>query len=471
MPDPVHADPVRAAFDLQHRRSRDEPAPPAKVRIERLDRLRAMVSDNADRIVTAVSADFGVRSPNETRLLEIMPVMTGIRHARHNLKRWMRDQPRDVSITFWPGRAWLRFEPLGVIGIISPWNYPLMLSAGPMIDALAAGNRVMLKPSELTPAFSALLAEMIGRTFDPAEATVVTGGVEAAQAFARLPFDHLVFTGSTAVGRKVAEAAAPNLTPLTLELGGKSPTIVAPDYDIEAAARSISFGKFLNAGQTCIAPDYVLAPAASVDRLAEAVLDRARRSYPTITGNDDYSALVSDRHHTRLINAIDEARQSGARVLQLEAAGASNQRKIPPTLVINPPETSLLMTEEIFGPVLPIVGYRDLDEALARIRRGERPLALYAFTKDGRTRRKILTGATSGGVTLNGTLMHIAQDELPFGGVGASGQGAYHGVWGFRRFSHMRSVYDPGPFNALEHIGPPWGGMARRVGAMLSGRR
>lgn len=463
--------PMRQTFDLQHRRSRDEPAPTAKLRIDRLDRLRAMVSDNADRIVAAISSDFGVRSPDETRLLEIMPVMTGIRHARHNLKRWIRDQPRDVAITFWPGRAWIRFEPLGVIGIISPWNYPLMLAAGPMIDAIAAGNRVMLKPSELTPAFSALLAEMIAKAFDPAEAAVVQGGVETAQAFSRLPFDHLVFTGSTSVGRKVAEAAAPNLTPVTLELGGKSPAIIAPDYDIDAAARSISFGKFLNAGQTCIAPDYVLAPATAVDRMAEAVLARARQSYPTITGNDDYSALVSDRHHTRLVNAIEEARQSGAKVLQLEDAGASNQRKIPPTLVINPPEGSLLMTEEIFGPVLPVVGYRDLDDALVRVRAGERPLALYAFTKDGRTRRRILDGATSGGVTLNGTLMHIAQDELPFGGVGASGQGAYHGVWGFRRFSHMRSVYDPGPLNALERIGPPWGKTARMVGRMLSARR
>lgn len=470
MPDTL-TDPMRQTFDLQHQRSRDEPAPTAKLRIDRLDRLRAMVSDNADRIVAAISSDFGVRSPDETRLLEIMPVMTGIRHARHNLKRWMRDQPRDVAITFWPGRAWIRFEPLGVIGIISPWNYPLMLAAGPMIDAIAAGNRVMLKPSELTPAFSALLAEMIAKAFDPAEAAVVQGGVETAQAFSRLPFDHLVFTGSTSVGRKVAEAAAPNLTPVTLELGGKSPAIIAPDYDIDAAARSISFGKFLNAGQTCIAPDYVLAPATAVDRMAEAVLARARQSYPTITGNDDYSALVSDRHHTRLVNAIEEARQSGAKVLQLEDAGASNQRKIPPTLVINPPEGSLLMTEEIFGPVLPVVGYRDLDDALVRVRAGERPLALYAFTKDGRTRRRILDGATSGGVTLNGTLMHIAQDELPFGGVGASGQGAYHGVWGFRRFSHMRSVYDPGPLNALERIGPPWGKTARMVGRMLSARR
>jgi coniferyl-aldehyde dehydrogenase len=462
---------MRLTFDLQRQRSRDEPAPAAKLRLDRLDRLRAMTADNADRIVAAISSDFGVRSPDETRLLEIMPVMTAVRHTRHNLKRWMRDQPRDVAITFWPGRAWLRFEPLGVIGVISPWNYPLLLALGPMIDAVAAGNRVMLKPSELTPNFSALLAEMIGKTFDASEAAVVQGGVETAQAFSALPFDHLVFTGSTAVGRKVAEAAAANLTPVTLELGGKSPAIVAPDYDVTTAARSIGFGKFLNAGQTCIAPDYVLAPAASVDRMADAVLARARQSYPAITGNDDYSSLVSDRHHTRLIDAIEAARQSGAKVLQLDGAGASNQRKIPPTVVINPPGDSLLMREEIFGPVLPIVGYQTLDDALARVRAGERPLALYAFTKKDRTRRQILNGATSGGVTLNGTLLHIAQDELPFGGVGASGQGAYHGVWGFRRFSHIRAVYDPGPISAFEHLGPPWGKAARMVGKALTHRR
>lgn len=391
--------------------------------------------------------------------MEIMPLLDAIRHATRHLKRWMRDERRPVALTFQPARAWLRHEPLGVIGIVSPWNYPLLLSLGPLVDALAAGNRAMIKPSELAPAFSGLLERLVAKTFAHDEVLVVTGSMEIAEGFTALPFDHLIFTGSTAVGHRVMQAAARNLTPVTLELGGKSPTIVAPDYPLAKAARSIVLGKFTNAGQTCIAPDYVLAPVAEAEALARAIIARLEQAYPGLQDNAQYSNMISRRHRERLDAAIDEARRAGARILRPE--GSEGGPKLAPAVVLNAPADSLLLTEEIFGPVLPVVPYRDLDEALAFVNARPRPLALYAFTHDRANRAKILDGAISGGVTLNGTLLHIAQNSLPFGGVGASGMGAYHGRDGFRRLSHARAVYKTGPLNAFEHLGPPFGRLAR----------
>ena len=328
-----------------------------------------------------------------------------------------------MDIAFQPASAWVRYEPLGVIGIIAPWNYPVLLALGPLVDAFAAGNRAMIKPSELTPRYSELLQRLIAATFDEAEATVVTGGPEIAQQFSGLPFDHLIFTGSTQVGRMVMQAAAANLTPVTLELGGKSPVIVAPDFPLDKAASSIAFGKFLNAGQTCIAPDYALVPKAQVEPFARAVIAAAAQAFPAIAGNSDYTSIVSQRHFDRLAGAIEEARAAGATVLSHGDAGAAAVRKIAPTVVIGAPAGSLLMTEEIFGPVLPIVGYDSLDEVLAIINGRDRPLALYCYTHDRATRDKVLDGAISGGVTLNGTLLHAGQDSIPFGGVGPERNG------------------------------------------------
>jgi coniferyl-aldehyde dehydrogenase len=351
----------------------------------------------------------------------------------------------------------VRHEPLGVIGIISPWNYPLFLALGPLVDALAAGNRAMIKPSELTPGFSDLLKRLVSKYFDADVVTVETGGVEVAQAFSALPFDHLIFTGSTAVGRKVMQAAATNLTPVTLELGGKSPAVLAPDYPLDKAARSIVLGKFTNAGQTCIAPDYVLVPEGQADALAQAIINRIEAAYPAGRSKAGYANIITARHRTRLVDAVEEACDSGATILR---PSGDYGEKIAPTLVIGAPEDCLLLSEEIFGPVLPIVTYKSLDDALAFINRRSRPLALYAFTNDRLARKTILDGAISGGVTLNGTLLHIAQDDLPFGGVGDSGIGAYHGRDGFRRMSHARSVYKPGFVNAFERVGPPFGKLA-----------
>jgi coniferyl-aldehyde dehydrogenase len=462
---------ARRLFDLQHSQSRREPIAGASLRRDRLARLRGMVSDHADAFAKAISSDFGVRSRTETELLEIVPTISAIRHARKKVAGWMRPERRRVDPLFRPASARVRREPLGVVGIISPWNYPLQLALSPLVDALAAGNRVLLKPSELTPAFSELLQRLIADRFDEAEVAVVTGGVEVGEAFASLPFDHLLFTGSTAIGRKVYQAAAANLVPVTLELGGKSPTIICPDYDLAKAARSIAFGKFVNAGQTCIAPDYVLVPAGKERAFADLVMAQVRRSYPTLAGNDDYSGLISERHRRRLLEAIDAARVGGATVLSHEDEGARAEGKIGPTLLLGAPEGTLFLTEEIFGPVLPILPYRGLDEAIAFVAARERPLALYCFSNNRRDRDRVLDGTISGGVTLNGTLLHVAQENLPFGGVGASGIGAYHGQEGFKRFSHARAVHEVGFINVFERMGPPWGKLAQALGRRLAKRR
>jgi coniferyl-aldehyde dehydrogenase len=329
----------------------------------------------------------------------------------------------------------------------------------------------MVKPSELTPAFSELLRRAIAERFDESEVAVVTGGVEVGQAFAGLRFDHLLFTGSTAIGRKVYQAAAANLVPVTLELGGKSPVVVCPDYDLARAARSVAFGKFVNAGQTCIAPDYVLVPEGKEREFADAVIAQVRRSYPAIAGNPDYSGLISERHRHRLEQAIEAARAAGATLLSHEDEGARAEGKIGPTVLLGAAEDSLFLTEEIFGPVLPVLPYRDLDSALAFIAARDRPLALYCFSRNRGDRERVLDGAISGGATLNGTLLHVAQEHLPFGGVGPSGIGAYHGREGFKRFSHARAVHKVGFVNVFEKLGPPWGKLAQALGRRLAKRR
>lgn len=454
-------------FRLLHAASRIGPAPSLQTRRDRLKRLSALVLEHQDRFGDAIAADFGGRARQETDLLEVVPLMNGLRHARRHLSRWMRDEKRSVSFVFHPASAWIRHEPLGVIGIIAPWNYPLLLSLAPLVDALAAGNRAMLKPSELTPAFSDALAMAIRQRFAPDEVGIAVGDVDVARAFAALPFDHLVFTGSTEVGRHVMRAAAENLTPVTLELGGKSPAIVGPTYSIEKAARSVSFGKFLNAGQTCIAPDYALVPNAKIADFARAVLAQAERAYPTIDDNADYSNIVSERHRARLAAALDEAKAAGATVLT-HAGTAGPNGKIAPTVVLDAPLHGLLMREEIFGPVLPVIGYANLADAVAFADRFGRPLALYGFVDSKAEQDILLDGITSGGVTLNGTLLHIAQDNLPFGGIGPSGMGAYHGEHGFRRFSHARAVHKVGFANVFEKIGPPYGRLSSLTSKLLA---
>lgn len=448
------------SFQTIHNASRRDRLPDLSTRRERLATLRRMVIENRDEFARVIDADFGGRPRQETELLEVVPLLSAVKNTSRRLKRWMRDERRHVAWPFQPGAAWVRYEPLGVVGIISPWNYPLLLALGPLVDVLAAGNRALIKPSELTPQFSELLKKLIAQYFDADVVSVETGGVEVAQAFSALPFDHLIFTGSTTVGRMVMQAAAANLTPVTLELGGKSPAFVAADYPLDKAARSIVLGKFTNAGQTCIAPDYVLVPEGKAEAWANELIKRIEATFTARRLKTNYSNIISARHQSRLLEAIEEARNGGATILQ--PTGDYGER-VTPTLIINAPEDCLLLREEIFGPLLPIVTYASQEEALAFINRHSRPLALYIFTDDKTTRKAMLDGAISGGVTLNSTLLHIAQDNLPFGGVGDSGMGAYHGRDGFRRMSHARSVFKPGFFNALEAFNLPFGKLTQLI--------
>jgi coniferyl-aldehyde dehydrogenase len=446
---------------FQRAEQRREGTPSLKVRRERLALLADMVRTRADDFAEAISADFGNRSRFETALLETMVLLSAIRHTRKQLGWWMQPSPRDIDFTFWPGSAWVRFEPLGVVGIVSPWNYPLQLSLSPLVDVLAAGNRAIIKPSEQTPQFSDLLKRAIADTFDEDMVAVVTGGPDVATAFTKLPFDHLVFTGSTSIGRKVAAAAAEGLVPTTLELGGKSPALVCPSASVGKAVKAIAQGKFVNAGQTCIAPDYVLAPRGKTEEMAQAVLRAAVRAYPDLGA--DYSTMISERAFDRMMEVVAEVEAGGARVLRHPMPSDRSRRLMPPVIVLNPPENSALMREEIFGPVLPVLGYDTLDDALDMIASQPHPLALYIFAEDRGEQTYVLDRTQSGGVTVNGTLLHIAQEGLPFGGVGASGFGHYHGRAGFERFSHARGVFRTGFFNAANWLAPPYGARAKRL--------
>jgi len=444
--------------------------PTAAVRKDRLDRLAAMGEKHAAQIVKVIDADFGHRSPHETRMAELLIVGTAIRHARRHLEGWMKSRRVTTAMHYLPASNRLMRQPLGVVGIIAPWNYPYQLALAPAVAAIAAGNRVMIKPSELTPRFSELLARIVAESFAADELAVVTGGAETGKAFAELPFDHLFFTGSTAVGRMVAQAAAKNLTPATLELGGKSPAILDPSSDLATVAPRLAFGKLLNAGQTCIAPDYVFVPRDRIDGFVEHMQGAVAALYPRLAANPDYTSIVSDRHFARLLALLEDARAKGARIVTINPAGESfdsSARKQPPVLVLGATPEMKLMQEEIFGPILPVLAYERIDEAIAYINRHDRPLALYWFGADLASRDKVLAQTISGGVTVNDCIWHIAQEDQPFGGVGASGSGAYHGEWGFRTFSKEKPVFTQSRFNGMFLMYPPYGKTIERMLALL----
>lgn len=448
-------------LQLQRAAQRREGPPAARTRIERLERLDQMLRKRKDAFAEAISADFGARSHFETALLETAVLLSSIRHARKNVRWWMEPRFQETDVAFWPGAAWVRREPVGVVGIISPWNYPLQLAVSPMIDAIAGGNRVIVKPSERTPVFSALLLSAVAATFKEEEIAVVTGGPEMAEGFTRLPFDHLVFTGSTTIGRKVAQAAAERLVPTTLELGGKSPALIGHSASLTKAAKAVAFGKFVNAGQTCIAPDYVLIPREWAAEFADLVIAETCRAYPDLA--PDYSAIISEGAFDRLTAGITEAELAGGRIVRHPSSPDRTRRIMPPTVVLDPPQDCLLMREEIFGPVLPVISYDLLDDAINWISSHPHPLALYIFAERRQEQDRILDRTQSGGVTINATLLHVAQDSLPFGGVGASGMGAYHGRAGFERFTHARAVFRTGFINSAGWLAPPYGKTARRL--------
>lgn len=464
------APPPAVLFAAQREAFAREPWPTLEARLDRLQRLRAMLERHGDDFARAISADFGNRSLHETAIAETFIVLAGLAHTRRHLARWMKAKRVATSFHSLPGASRILPQPVGVVGVISPWNYPLQLALAPAVAALAAGNRVLLKPSEITPGFSALLARCIAETFAPEECAVVLGDADQGRAFAALPFDHLFFTGSTAVGRQVALAAAANLTPATLELGGKSPAIVDASADIDEAAARIAAGKLLNAGQTCIAPDYVLVPHAQRDAFAEAYRAAVLRMYPRLEDNPDYTSIVNERHYARLQQLAADARARGARVVPIAPAGELEQpqrRKLRPALLLDVQAGMAVMREEIFGPLLPLVGYGTPEEAIAFVNERPRPLALYWFGRDAARQREVLTRTISGGVTVNDVLLHIAQENLPFGGVGDSGIGAYHGEHGFRLFSKDKPVFEQSRWAASALLRPPYGKKAERVIALL----
>ena len=456
-------------FARVHAASRAEPFPDAAARDRRLLRLEALLADNADALIDAVSRDFGHRSPAETRLAELFPCREAIRHARRELREWMRPQSRTSSLWFLPGSSELRWQPLGTVGIVVPWNYPIFLAVGPLVGALAAGNRALVKMSEFTPATARLFAGLIGKNFADDEVTVVEGDAQVAEAFSQLPFDHLLFTGATSVGRLVMRAAAANLTPVTLELGGKSPAIVGPGASFARAVERIVVGKCLNAGQTCIAPDYVLLPQGREAEFVAAARQVVARCYPELATTPDYSSIVNDRHYARLAGYLDEARAQGAEVAPLapDVAADPQRRRLPPVALLGAGAQLRVMQDEIFGPILPLVPYRDLDEAIAWVNARPRPLALYLFEHERGRIERVLERTVAGGVTINDTLLHVAQDELPFGGVGASGIGAYHGRAGFETFSHRKSVFRQSGVNGVGLFKPPYGRLFERLLALL----
>ncbi|MCO8167586.1 coniferyl aldehyde dehydrogenase [Pseudomonas sp. 21LCFQ02] len=450
-----------AAFSLQRQAFAANPMPSVAQRQAWLRELAQQLKAQRQALVTAISTDFGHRSADETLLAELLPSLMGIRDARRRLKGWMKPSRRHVGLAFQPASAKVMYQPLGVVGIIVPWNYPLFLAIGPLTGALAAGNRVMLKLSESTPATGQLLKQMLAQIFPQDLVCVVLGEVEVGMAFSRLPFDHLLFTGATGIGKQVMRAAAEHLTPVTLELGGKSPAIVSRDVPLADAAQRLAFGKTLNAGQTCVAPDYVLVPRERLDGLVEALRHTVQGFYPQPTRNRDSTHIINQRQRRRLQHYVDDAIGKGAQAIVLQPQGQDGQ--MPLTLLLDVDDSMQVMQEEIFGPLLPVLPYDTLEQALGWINQRPRPLALYFFGYDKHEQRQVLERTHSGGVCINDTLQHVAVDDLPFGGIGPSGMGHYHGREGFLTFSKAKSVLIKPRLNTARLIYPPYGKTLQRL--------
>lgn len=433
-------------------------------RQEKLKSLAATIRTYEDQIVAALDQDFSTRSAIETRSAEVGGTISHIHYTLKNLKSWAAPQKISNLTGAVPGKTYIERQAKGVVGIISPWNYPFQLAVIPLVTALAAGNRVMVKPSESTPTTSALMAKMLEEVFTPSEVAVVLGEADIAAAFSRMPWDHLFYTGSTNVGRLVAIEAAKNLTPVSLELGGKSPAIMMPDADIEDHTKRVAMGKFYNGGQTCVAPDYMLVPKGKARIYGEKIIDHARSFYADGPSDESYTSIINDRAFTRLTNLIDKSRDDGCEVLTASLGGSTqNTRRIEPTVILSPSPDSDIMKEEIFGPVLPVIEYDTVDQAVDFVTQRDHPLALYVFGQDVAAAKAVMERTTSGGALINGSILHVALEQLPFGGVGKSGYGAYHGERGFAEFSHERSVMIMPKWKFLtDIITPPYGKALRK---------
>ena len=461
---------AQRVFALQRDAYIRDPSPTLAERRARLDALERILLDNADAIAEAINADFGHRSAEESKMLELFGCVDGIRYARRRLAKWMKPQRRHVSFLFATGANRVVPQPKGVVGIVSPWNYPLFLTVSPLISVLAAGNRAMIKMASNSQHLCRLLAEQVRAHFAE-DVLAILPGVPATD-FSTLPFDHLIFTGSADAGRTVMRAAADNLTPVTLELGGKSPTIICPDYDVDVAAEQILYGKLINAGQTCLAPDYLFVPEGAGDAFADAARRIVAHRYPDIDDRS-YTSIIDEKSYRRLRATLEDAERKGARLVPLVPGATWNDalRKIPPHLVLDVTDDMTIMREEIFGPLFPVKTYRDLDEVIAYVMQRDRPLALYLFTNDKPTEDRILSRTISGGVTVNNCILHVAQHDLPFGGSGASGMGQYHAHEGFLEFSKLRPVFTNPRVSLLRWFYPPYTRRHTRLINLLLYRR
>lgn len=461
---------LQERFDAAHAAARATPCPDRTVRQDRLERLARMIREDEAGVIAAINADFGQRARADTEMAEVFPAYVEISHALSHLRRWMRPRRVPTAMWFWPARGRIVPQPKGLVGIISPWNYPLLLSVAPIAGAFAAGNRAMVKTSEYAPHFSAWLAAAAARHFDASELSIVTGGPQIGAAFSALPFDHLFFTGNGEIGKKVMQAAGANLTPVTLELGGKSPVIVTAKADLDRAVARVMTGKMLNAGQTCVAPDHVLIARP----LIEDFITRARAwigaHYPDLATNPDVTRIIDTRQFERLIRMRDDAVAGGAVLHPLtEHEPNANSRLFPPVIVTEAPATSQLRQAEIFGPILPLIPIDSVDEAIAHVTARPRPLAAYYFSEDQAELAHLSSRIVSGGACYNDTLLHVAQRDLPFGGVGASGMGSYHGKHGFDTFSHLRATFIQPRLNGMGMLAPPFGAKFDRMIKMLKG--
>ena len=463
---------MESVLKLQKKLHIEEGPASIELRKDRLNRCIKMIKEYSDEIIDALQKDFGNRDPKSSFLTEIASTIGVLEHAIKNVDKWTKDEkrPSNVDRPFFirmlmgllGSKSYIKYQPLGTVGVISPWNFPVNLILAPLGGIFAAGNRAMIKPSELTPATSEVTKKMFEAYFDKSEAAVFTGDAEVGAAFSALPFDHLLFTGGTQIGKKVMKAASDNLVPVTLELGGKSPVIVDEEANLSEVAKKVMRGKTMNAGQICLAPDYLMLPKGKSDEFAKASNEAVSEMFADLKYNEDYTSVINERHYERINELVSDAKEKGAEVIQINPADEDFEQqelhKIPPTLVLNPTDEMKIMQEEIFGPVLPVKEYEDFDETVNYVNSKDRPLGLYLFSKDKNKEKKVLDNTTSGGVTLNDVIWHIGQEELPFGGVGPSGTGSYHGHDGFKEFSHAKAVYKQFSADLMAQMMPPYKG-------------
>lgn len=460
---------MQAILERQKQAHLRDGSPSADKRIDWLDRCIGLLIDHQSEIEEALADDFGHRSKDASRLTDVASSIGALKHAKKHVAKWMRPERRkvDFPLGLLGSKAEIHYQPKGVVGVISPWNFPVNLTFAPLAGVFAAGNRAMIKPSEFTEATSELMKSMFAKAFSEEEVAVITGGPEVGAEFTKLPFDHIIFTGATSIARHVMRAAADNLVPLTLELGGKSPVVLGRSADMDKAAARIMAGKTLNAGQICLAPDYAYVPEEKQGDFTRAASAAVETMFPTgLKDNDDYTSIVNQRHYDRLMGYLDDAREKGAEIVEINPTGENFSQqphhKIPPHLVLNPSDEMAIMQDEIFGPILPVKTYSETAEAVAYINEHDRPLGLYYFGEDGGERDMVLNNTTSGGVTVNDVIFHVAQEDLPFGGIGPSGMGAYHGREGFLEFSHAKSVYTQTGSEILAMMRPPYGEKFRK---------